>query len=527
MKDAILVKGKVWTGEKSRRFCEAFFAEEGVITYVGDFSDAKRYAEGKDYRLYDYGENLVMPGMTDAHIHATAYAKQDLYVNLSGVNSLDEIKPLLLAKAKEVPSGEWIRAINFNETLWNDPRKPDIDFIDSLGLKNPIIISRYCGHFHAVNTIALKKSGLWEKNDVNIARKEDGSHLGQLTEGAAGPLIEAAAKIYETPEYVTKLIENSCLNLASEGITAVHACDAPSYALGEDLYACQSLYESGRLPIRWACYHDQLPNYNIKSGFGNEMLFFAGLKLFADGTLGGRTCAMREDFSDDHGNMGLLNHSDEEMRSLLIEAQKRGINVQIHAIGDRALEQTIDSINYVTALLGEPSAPYRINHAIVCPEDLLQKIRRSRVTIDLQPIQAHTDRGMTPFRVGRERMKTCYAFKSLYDSAYTVTGSSDAPIEDPNPWLGIWAAVNMTEMDGTPLEAFNRDECLSIDEALNIYTANPWKALGKGEKAGTISLGKFADFTVVDGDPFALNKSDLRCVTHLATFVGGKMVWSK
>lgn len=110
MKDAILVKGKVWTGEKSRRFCEAFFAEEGVITYVGDFSDAKRYAEGKDYRLYDYGENLVMPGMTDAHIHATAYAKQDLYVNLSGVNSLDEIKPLLLAKAKEVPSGEWIRA---------------------------------------------------------------------------------------------------------------------------------------------------------------------------------------------------------------------------------------------------------------------------------------------------------------------------------------------------------------------------------------------------------------------------------
>lgn len=527
MKDAIFVKGKVWTGEKCQHLCEAFFAEEGVITCVGDFSDVKRFAEGKNYSLYDYGDNLVMPGMTDAHMHATAYAKQDLYVNLSNVNSLDEIRHVLLERAKDVPVGEWIRAINFNEALWKEPRKPDIDFLDSLGLDNPVIVSRYCGHFHAVNTIALKKSGLWDKDDVNIARKDDGSHLGQLTEGAAGPLIEETARIYETRENVTHLIEKSCLKLASEGITSVHACDAPSYALGEDLYACQVLHEKGRLPIRWACYHDQLPNYNIKSGFGNEMLFFAGLKLFADGTLGGRTCAMREDFSDDPGNRGLLNHSDDEMHSLLAEAQKRGINVQIHAIGDKALEQTIDSINFVTALLGEPSVPYRINHAIVCPNDLLQKIKNSRVTIDLQPIQAHTDRRMAPLRTGRQRMNHCYAFKSIYDAAYTVTGSSDAPIEDPNPWLGIWAAVNMTELDGTPLETFNRDECLSIDKAMAIYTANPWKALGKGEKAGTISPGKFADFTIVDGDPFALSKSDLRSVTHLATFVGGRMVWSK
>ncbi len=527
MLDHILVLGNIWTGDTACPHCRAFFSENGIITFTGTANDAKKYACGKKYETYDFGDNLVIPGMTDSHIHATAYAKQDFYVNLGDTKNLAEIGLLLKAKAREMPEGVWIRAINFNESAWTDPRKPDRCFLDSLELKNPLLVSRYCGHFHAVNSIALKQSGLWDKYDVNIARDADGNHLGQLTEGAAGPLIETIASIYEKPEYVANLIEKSCLKLASHGITALHACDAPSYALGEDLAACQRLYENGRLPIRWACYHDRLPNYDIKSGFGNDMIFFAGLKLFADGTLGGRTCALRDCFSDDPPNKGLLNHSDEELRALIAEAHKKGIQVQIHAIGDRALEQTIDSINYVVNKLGIPELPYRINHAIVCPKDLLEKIKKSNVTIDIQPIQAHTDRNMTPLRVGHERMKTCYSFKSLYQAAYTLTGSSDAPIEDPNPWLGIWAAVNLTEMDNLPLRSYNRSETLSLDEALMIYTANPWKSIGKEAKFGTISCGKKADFTVLDGDPFKMDKSELKCVAHLATFVEGRIIWSK
>ncbi|MEG1825581.1 MAG: amidohydrolase family protein, partial [Cloacibacillus sp.] len=263
-------------------------------------------------------------------------------------------------------------------------------------------ISRYCGHFHAVNSRGLKESGLWDKQDVNIPRNDDGSPKGQLTEGAAGEIIETISSIYEKPDNISALVEKACIKLASMGITMVHACDAPSYALGEDLAACQRLDEKDALPIRWACYHDELPNYQIKSGFGNEKLFVAGFKIFADGTLGGRTCAMREDFSDDPGNKGLLNHSDEEMAALLKEAQKRGVQVQIHTIGDKALEQTINSIKAVIAELGEPALPYRINHAIVCPADLLAKIKEINAVVDIQPIQAYTDRNMTPLRVGDE-----------------------------------------------------------------------------------------------------------------------------
>ena len=251
------------------------------------------------------------------------------------------------------------------------------------------------------------------------------------------------------------------------------------------------------------------------------MLFFAGLKLFADGTLGGRTCAMRESFSDDDGNCGLLNHSDEELRSLLFEAQKRSIQVQIHAIGDKALEQTISCIESVTAELGNPAVPYRINHAIVCPPDLLKRIESIGAVVDIQPIQAHTDRNMTPLRVGEQRMKYCYSFKDLYNAALAVTGSSDAPIEDPNPWLGIWAAVTLSNYDTTPLKYFDPQQCLSLDEALRIYTVNPWRALGKDKEFGKIVFGYRADFTVTDGDPFEIPSSELRSVKHLATFVNG------
>lgn len=526
MSERKLVKGKIWTGNPSMKWAEAFFTEGGVIKSVGSYSEVKAFANGHEYDTLDYQDNLIIPGMTDAHIHATAYAKQDLYVNLSAVTSLYEARTLILARAKNTPAGQWIRAINFNEAAWDNAIKPDIEFMDSLGLDNPVIMSRYCGHFHAVNTRALKESGLFDVYDVNVVRNKEGEHRGQLTEGAAGKIIETVASIYEKPESIKELIEKSCLKLSSLGITAVHACDAPSYALGEDLASCQTLDEEGRLSVRWACYHDKLPSYCIKSGFGNDMVFFAGFKMFADGTLGGRTCGMLEGFNDDPENCGLLNHTADELFAQIGEATKRGIQVQIHAIGDKALQETINCMSRVIETYGKPELPFRINHAIVASPKLIEEMKKIDAIVDMQPIQAHTDRKMAPLRVGEERLKYCYAFRDMFDAGLTVTGSSDAPIEDPNPWLGIWAAVTLSEFDGTPLAGFDRRQRLTLEEALSMYTVNPWKALGREEFAGSLSLGKHADFTVVDGNPFEMDVQELRNVKHLATSLNGKLVWN-
>ncbi len=522
-----IIKGKIWTCDPKKKWAEAFCVENEKIQSVGSFDEVKANLADGGYELVDYHDNLIIPGMTDAHIHATAYAKQDLYVNLSSAGSLNDAAKLILERAKQVEPGQWIRAINFNEASWDAPIKPDIVFMDSLKVDNPVIMSRYCGHFHAVNTRALMESGLWDVQDVNVVRDKDGSHKGQLTEGAAGKIIETVAAFYEKPDAIKTLIEKSCLKLSSLGITAVHACDAPSYALGEDLAACQDLEAEGRLSVRWGCYHDTLPTYQIKSGFGDDMVFFAGFKMFADGTLGGRTCGMREPFSDDPGNCGHLNHSTEELYSLIAEATKRDIQVQIHAIGDSAIEQTVCCMERVIAEVGAPKLPFRINHAIVSSPELITRMKNINAIVDMQPIQAHTDRQMAPLRVGDRRLRDCYAFRNIFNGGLVVTGSSDAPIEDPNPWLGIWAAVNLTEFDGTPLAGFDREQRLTLEEALSMYTINPWKALGKEDSWGVLSEGHYADFTVIDGNPFEIDTLELRNVKHIATYLGGKLVWKK
>lgn len=521
-----LVFGKIWTGNPAQKWAEAFCIEGDRICKTGDKDEVLRFAEGQDYEVLDYGENVILPGISDSHIHLTAYAKQELYLDLSSAVSLDDAGEKLRGYAEGLPKGAWIRALNYNEKTWESQVKPDIAFLDDLALDHPILLSRYCGHFHVANAKALRSADMWDTKDPYVIRNKDGSHTGHLTEGAAGPILEMIASIYETDEKTVEMLHRACLKLASMGITAVHACDAPSYALEENIAACQELQEEGRLPLRIACYFDKLPNYSIKSGFGNEMLSFAGFKIFADGNLGAHTCAVREPFHDEPENAGVLNHTDEELYALIREAQERKIQLEIHIIGDRALEQVIRTIERITEEIGHPALPHRIVHAIICPSDLLERLKKLHVVVDVQMIQIYIDRDMAPAHIG-DRISHCYAYRSICDAGVIMAGGSDAPVENPNPWHGIWAAVNISDLEGKTLKGHSERDRLTLDEALTIYTSHPWKALGKGGVWGKIETGYRADFTVVFGDPFHVDPMELREVTHLATFVGGECLWQK
>lgn len=518
-----IVKGKIWTGDESFPYADWFRVRGGVITERGE---AASFAPENGEEVLDYGANLVLPGFTDAHIHFTAFAKRKIYRDLSNVRSLEEMLAAVREECVRAGKGDWVRCINYNETYWEKPQLPDIGLLDEVAPDNPVILSRYCGHNHIANSEGFKRAGIYDSDSVNVVRSADGGLTGLLTEGGAGPLIEAAAAEYETPEKLRELIHAACLELAAYGITAVHANDAPSYALGEDLAAMQDLDSQGRLPLRVLCYHDRLPNYTIKSGFGNDKISFAGLKLFADGCLGGHTAALSEPYSDSPGTCGLVNWSDEELYSMLAEARRRGIQVQIHAIGDKAVEQVVAAVEKVTAEYGRPELPFRINHCIVCPKDIIERIAASGSTVDLQPVQAHTDRAMAPVRLGG-RMEHTYSFKTLRDAGILLTGSSDAPMEEPDPWFSIWCAVCRANIDGTPLAGYTADEKLDLDYALRMYTVNPWIAVGKADRFGRIAPGCLADFTVTDGDPTEMPPENLRCVRNAATFVGGECVFRK
>ena len=524
MDERLIVKGKIWTGCPETPWVEAAAVKGGRFVCTGTFEDVSAACPGAE--VVDYGANMVMPGMSDAHMHLTAFARQGLYVNLLSVKSLDEAAVLLRAKAAEVGPGAWVRAINYNEMAWDDTTPPSMAWIDSLGLDNPVIMSRYCGHVHTANSRAMHESGLWNSSDRYVLRGPDGQVTGVMTEGGASPIIEAVAAEYETPQKLTSAMAKATEYMASQGVTCGHACDAPKYALSEEVYTWQDLYEAGRLPVRVICYHDRLPEFSFRTGAGNDQIMYGGLKIFIDGNLGGHTCAMREPFADMPETCGGLNHEDDELLELLRAAHRRGIQVEMHMIGDAAIEQAIRAVELVTATEGRPRLPYRFIHVIVCPEDLRERLKKLDAVIDIQPVQSYTDRKMAPIRLGVERVKDAYPFRALWDTGLTVAGSTDAPMELENMWIGIWTSVCRCDDDGTPLK-YDPTQGLTLTEALTAYTVNPWIVVGKGDQFGRIKAGYHADFTVVDGNPFERPAMELRNTKHIATYLEGRKVWER
>lgn len=517
-----LVKARVWTGDPARPWAEAAVVRGGRYVFVGSFADARAAYPGAE--VLDYGANMMMPGMSDAHIHLTAFARQNLYVNLLNVKSLDEAAVLLREKAAEAGPGAWIRAVNYNEMAWPVTTPPSMEWLDSLGLDNPVILSRYCGHRHVANSRAMRESGLDQSTDEYVLRGPDGKVTGVMTEGGAAPIIAMVAAEWETPAKLTEVMAKATQIMVSRGIVCAHANDAPTYALGEEMFTWQNLLEAGKLPVRVICYHDRLPNFTFRSGLGSDRIMYGGLKIFIDGTLGGHTCYMREPFADMPETCGVPNHDSEELYRTLREAQTRGIQVQIHMIGDAAIEQAAAAVERVIAELGAPRLPYRFNHVIVCPADLRERLKKIGVVLDVQPCQCYTDRVMAPLRLGPERTLDSYPFRALWDTGLLVTGSTDAPMEEENMWIGIWNAVCRCDDDGSPLK-YDMSQTLTLDEALTAYTVNPWIAVGKGGEFGRVKEGYHADFTIVDGDPFKRPAMELRNTKHLATYVEGEQVW--
>ena len=351
-------------------------------------------------------------------------------------------------------------------------------------------------------------------------RDRNGDLNGVLYEGAAAPMLEKIKDEHESPKRTREFIRSGCRYLASLGMTSLHACDVEAYGLPEDMHTIEKLAESGELPQRVITYYDRMPS---SCGLDGGLIACGGLKIFVDGSLGGHTAALREEYSDRAGESGQLLFDDDELQGLLREARERDIQVQLHMIGDAAIDQAIRAAKRVSGLpKGSVGYPLRFNHLIVSPPDQLEDLKELGVVVDIQPIQVHTDRYMGADRLGRERMQSVFPFRRLYDSGLIITGSSDAPVEDPNPWLGIWAAVCRTEIDGSPLKYPKSDEVLTLDEALAIYTKNPYRAIMSNQGYGDIAEQSHADFAVLENNPFEGDKQALKDVKVRETYLEGR-----
>ncbi len=522
---SFVLRGNIWTGDEKRPRARALRVENGKIVGVGA---REEIVPRSGDEIYDFGDCTVTPGFTDSHLHFGAYARTWMYPDCSGAKSLEDLLDFLRDQVKKNESGAWLRVVNFVELNWEHPAVPTRLDLDAVAPDTPLLLSHYGGHFHVANTKAFERSGLWNVNSPEIERGADGLPAGRLIDSGADAMIKLIEASCETVEQLTKYSAAAIEKLSSMGITALHTSDAPSYALGDRPDILQDLDEAGRLPAHVFIYHDKLPNTLIRSRIclNGGHIAYAGLKLFADGSLGARTAALIEPYSDDAAERGRLLFSDGELMKNFREAQSRRIGVQIHAIGDAANEQVVRCIEKVQSELGSPEIPYRLNHAIVLTEDLPERIARAGIVVDLQPIQMWDDRNMAPARLASRLHDRAYQLRALADAGIVLTGSSDAPCDDPNPWWGIGLAATHRGLDGSLLKGQNEAQKLTLDEALTIYTANPWKSLGiDPRKAGILCPGAAADCAVADCDVFALAPEKICAVKNQATFFEGRKVF--
>lgn len=517
MKVAFLVLGgTLWTGKPTNPIAEAMLIEQGKIVAVGQNDEIRSFASvAKVEREISLSGESVIPGLTDAHIHLVTTAKTKIATDMSGLPSKGAFVALIQKVAKNLSPDDWIYGVRFNETSWNPPSLPNKEELDSIGVPNPILIQRVCCHINIVNSKGLILAGLSPEGRDGIFREDEVS-----------PVYSAMASQMLSKERLLDLLTATCSDLASFGVTSVHACGASSYGMEEPFFLYQQLRSQRRLPVRVFSYQEEMPNLGIASSFGDRHVTYQGLKLFLDGSLGARTAALREDYSDCPGNRGTLNHSLEEVIAILETCAKRGIQPQIHAIGDAAIDQAIEAIESVQKKTGSSEIaglPYRVNHVMICHPDQAKRLAALRVVGDIQPSFVPSDMAMAPKRLG-ERVKDAYAWKSLMKAGILLTASSDSPVESYNPWEGVYAAVTRKGLDSSE-EGWFLNERLSWGEALTLYTSNSARAIGAYDWVGSLEVGKSADFAILDRNLSELGAEEMKEVKAQSTFVEGACTW--
>lgn len=506
MNSLLIVGGNLWDGT-SFVHGAALLLSGGKIAAVGP-EGAVRSRMPKGCAELRLSGETVLPGVADGHIHLTTWAKQQSQLDLSGAGSIAEVLAMVRATSEKLPPTRWIRGWNYNETRWPDGRTITRQDLDGLALPNPILLQRVCTHINVADGKALALSGL--SSDDGVLRERDGI---------------TALKVMErnvfSREGLRSAVREACFELARWGITTVHPCGADDYGMEEDLSLYGDLHRAGQLPVRVFSYHDDLPYPTLPSGFGDGWVHYQGLKIYLDGSLGGRTAALTTPYADERFEEGRLNWTDEEVYNRLRSARERGIQTMFHAIGDRGLDQGLRCIARVDGELGAPGLRDRVNHVMVCRPDQRRTLAALELFCDIQPAFVPSDMNMAAKRLGRERMSWAYAWRSLMKEGLVLLASSDAPVETVNPWKSLWALKERYDWEEEHFSA--PEERLSVEEALPLFTANAHRATGQAHRLGLLAPGYEADIAVLDRDIASARGRELREVQVRYTFAGGRL----
>lgn len=537
--DLLLKNGNIYTMEHEGKKVEALGIKDGKIVFAGTDKEADAFESSK---LVNLEKKAVIPGMADSHMHMYAYCQNQTFVNLENVKSIDELICIIQNKAKTLPNGSWIKGVNFDQTKFVENRFPTRHDLDKISINHPIVIKRCCLHAVVANTAALSLAGVgagYSAGSGGIVEFEESGHPnGILKEQSTrvfddimpDPLLDEAEK--------KKIMLEVFKDMSSKGVTTIHTYAAKIWQYNEDIDTYKELDRCGELPVRVTVYMDELfEPEQLSSDQKNDPYRLAqlgGYKIFSDGSLGSRSAALYEPYDDAPSEKGFVLYSQDEFTSKVLKAYQHGLQPAIHAIGDRALDMTLTAIeqtleisrkNGMTEKEISERLPFRIIHVQMINQSLLARMKKLPVVLDIQPVFLCTDYRWVEDRIGKERVKNAYTWKTFVDEGLIQTGGSDCPVENFDPITGIYAAVARADKDNLPLGGYYPNEKLSVYEAIEIFTKNVHYATGQQDVLGTLEVGKFADFVILDSNPFVANESDLKDIKVSQTYVAGKRVF--
>ncbi len=532
MNKRLYTNGTVVTMEAEGDTHGALAVKGDKILGVGGIDEMKAML-GKGYTEVDLGGGTLLPGFVDCHLHVILSAYFKMNLDLANIKSLDEFLTTVKGEVKAVPKGKWIMGLRFREDDYPEKRPPTLTELDSVSPENPLVLLRYDGHSAVVNSQALKEANITAETpnpEGGVIEKDDGRPTGVLKELAV-KLVVSAIPTPEIEEFrrghkiFTEL-------LLSYGVTCVNGImqtgeEGPSGALGPFEIYIFKLFEED-FPIRNypMIAAPDVPTFTkaLVDNFGGEKTGGrwrgGALKLFLDGTFGSRTAYFTEDYHDSPGERGMLVQGIEEIRETIFAAQREGIQVATHAIGDRAVGELAriyrDAQKEVEIGVGKTKLRHRIEHAgMINPEDY-KAIKEGGTICSFQPSFIASEGSWIETRVGG-RLNRVYPIRSILDYGIPVCGGSDSPIEDPSVLTGIWAAVVR--------EGFTADQALSPYEAVSLYTRMAAYASFEEEVKGTISKGKLADFVLLNKNPMDVRPDEIRDIGVRMTIIGGEVAW--
>ena len=531
----VFINGNIETVNESQERAEAIAVRGDRIVFVGSNEDAKRF-QTAGARIVDLGGKLVVPGLTDSHCHIFGIGERELTLNLEGTNTLEDFLAKVKERVAQTEKGKWITGRGWIETFWKPPQFPTRADLDKIAPDNPVFLTRADGHAAVANSAALRIANI-DKQTKNpfggeiLRDKKTGEPTGMVLDHAQELVrknIPQATEAERREAFIVGVKRELSLGWCEIQNAGSNLDDLPPMRQALETGQCKirvynAAYSPG--PAGAALLHDGPTLNQFDHHFTQRTI-----KVVFDGALGSRGAALLAPYSDAPDTSGFLREKESDLQPIFEEALRKGIQIETHAIGDRANRVILDL--YEKAMKAVPPEErkireprWRVEHAQILSAQDLPRFSKLGIIASMQPSHAISDLFFAPSRLGKDRLAGAYAWQSLEKSGAVICGGSDAPVERGEPMIEFYAAVTRKSIKGESADGWHLEQALTREQALKIFTFNAAYAAFEEADKGSIEVGKLADFTVLSKDIMKIPEPEILTTKCTMTVVGGEIVY--